>query len=223
MNECYLKDKCKKAISGECPYPDYCIKKFKTDKFYDFAQLTDKMRLPINLKTDPEDQVTFNELENIRRKVSEFVESGENLYLYSPITGNGKTAWSVNIIKAYIDSVWYKHELSTVALFVNVPRYLLSIKDAIGSHNEYAEQVKANIMDCPLVVWDDIATKDMTEFERENILSIIDYRFNSCLSNIFTSNVDPSDLREIIGKRLSSRIVGNTRKIQFTGRDQRLQ
>ena len=180
------------------------------------------MKYPISLKVDLEDQASHNELENIRRRVLDFIDNGENLYIYSAITGNGKTAWAVRLIQQYVDEIWYKHDLSTVALFVNVPRYLLSIKDAINSKNEYAEHIKECIMDVPLVVWDDIATKDMTEFERENLLSIIDYRFNSCLSNIFTSNVDPSDLYGIVGKRLSSRIVGNTKKIQFTGKDQRL-
>ena len=222
MKECYLKDKCKKYKNGTCMYPDFCIKKFKIDKFYEFAELSELMKKPINLPVDIEDQASYNELTNVIMRVESFVDDGENLYIHSPITGNGKTAWSVNIIKAYIDSIWYEHDLSPVALFVNVPRYLLSIKDAIGNKNEYADRVRSCIMDVPLVVWDDIATKDITEFESENLLSIIDYRFNSCLSNIFTSNVDPADLSGILGRRLSSRIVGNTKKILFTGKDQRL-
>ena len=223
MNKCFAEAGCKKVETHECPFPEFCIKNFKLNTFYNAACLSEKMKLPINVIADPEDQASFDLLENqYLKKINDFVDSGENLYLYSPITGNGKTAWAVKLLKAYIGSIWHKHDLSTVALFINVPRYLLSIKDSIKSKNDYAEHIKETVMDCPLVVWDDIATKDSTEFERENLLSIIDYRFNSGLSNIFTSNADPSDLWSAVGKRLGSRILGNTTQIQFTGRDQRL-
>ena len=107
-------------------------------------------------------------------------------------------------------------------MFISVPRYLLSIKDAISNNNEYANHIKQNVLDADLVIWDDIATKNMTEFETENVLSIIDARINLGKSNIFTSNITNTELPLYIGDRLSSRILGTSEPIKFVGEDKRI-
>lgn len=71
-----------------------------------------------------------------------------------------------------------------------------------------------------LVVWDDIATKTMTEFETENLLSIINTRIDNGKSNIFTSNISPSYLSDYIGERLASRVLYST-QFSFFGKDMR--
>ena len=77
------------------------------------------------------------------------------------------------------------------------------------------------IFDADIVVFDDIATKGITQFEAENLFSIIDTRMNMGKSNIFTSNIIPSQLNELLGPRLTSRIINLSTVIQFRGRDKR--
>ena len=221
---CYLSEKCKLFREGGCLFPNFCIKKFKIDKFFDLALLSETQRKNVDLYLDAtnNDYNTFVELSRIRSDILNFVKNGHNLYIYSSLTGNGKTSWAIKLLQAYISKVWYERELTCVCLFVSVPRYLLSIKDAISNNNEYAKHIKANVLNADIVVWDDIATKGMTEFETENVLSIIDARINMGKSNIFTSNISKEELPLYVGDRLGSRIIGTSEPIQFFGQDKRI-
>ena len=107
------------------------------------------------------------------------------------------------------------------ALFINVPKYLLAIKDNISQYNEYANAVKENALISDLVIWDDIGTKSATSFEHENLFSIIDYRLIENKSNIYTSNLNPTELCEAVGDRLYSRIINYSTVLEFKGADKR--
>lgn len=221
---CYLSDNCKKFGNGTCPYPEFCLKKFKQDKFFDLALISENQRVPVSLYLDANacDKSAFDCLNNIKNTIRDFVECGNNLYIFSTTTGNGKTAWSLKLAQSYIGKIWHEMDLQCEVLFIGVPRYLLSIKDAISNNNEYAKHIKENVLSANLVIWDDIATKGMTEFETENVLSIIDARINMGKSNIFTSNIQPQELPLYVGDRLASRILGTSEIIKFIGQDKRI-
>ena len=106
-------------------------------------------------------------------------------------------------------------------MFVNVPSFLIALKDNISKSNEYAECIKDNISSVDLVVWDDIAIKTATTYEMENLLSIINTRLMKNLSNIYTSNLIGQDLKDSLGERLYSRIINLSQVIEFQGQDKR--
>lgn len=222
-NDCYLTKQCKKYNSNNCPNESFCIKLFKVNELYDLSLLTDKQKQKVDLipGRNKEDLDAFLKLKNIQDNIVGFVNDGNNLYLYSSCTGNGKTSWAIKMIQSYINKIWYKTDLKCKALFINVPRYLLAIKDSISNDNEYSNYIKANILNADIVVWDDIASKVATQFEHENLLSIIDTRINTGKSNIFTSNVCPNDLKELTGDRLYSRIINYSENIRFISSDMR--
>ena len=221
---CYLNENCKAYKNGQCTFPNFCLKKFKVDKFYDLSllSLTQRKNTELFLDASNNDYDAFMKLNDIKKDILNFVNNGKNLYIFSTKTGNGKTSWSIKLLQAYISKIWYNHEIRCVGLFISVPRYLLSIKDAISNNNEYANHIKQNVLDADLVIWDDIATKNMTEFETENVLSIVDARINLGQSNIFTSNITNTELPLYIGDRLSSRILGTSEPIKFVGEDKRI-
>lgn len=221
-NECWIKDSCKKYLNNECT-EDFCMKLFKLDALYNMSQLSFEQRKHQNLLLDASrvDESAFTNLKDIQNNIEEFVTKGSNLYIYSKITGNGKTAWAVRLLQSYFNKIWYKTALECKGLFLSVPRYLLAIKDNISSFNEYADFVKNNILKADLVIWDDIGTKAATSFEHENMLSIIDNRMCCNKCNIFTSNVSPQGLRELAGDRLYSRIINYSTCLEFKGLDKR--
>ena len=171
--------------------------------------------------SDGSDKQAFIYLKSVQSNIKQEINSGINLYLYSETPGNGKTSWSLRLLKAYIYSIWAESNIETKALFINVPRYLLELKANIDEKTDYIQHIKQNVMNCDLVVWDDIATKAATEFEHEHLLSMIDYRLYSNKANIFTSNVYPNELGNLLGSRLASRIVNESRLVQFVGKDKR--
>ena len=107
------------------------------------------------------------------------------------------------------------------ALFINVPSFLLALKANINEPNEYYQHIKDNVLDCDLVIWDDIGNKIGTEFEISHLLSIIDTRINMGKANIYTSNIPPEQLGNLLDIRLGSRIANASECIQFRGGDKR--
>lgn len=224
-NNCFLHDRCKKFNNKECNLEDeiFCIKLFKLDYLYNESLLTDQQRKYIALRIDADgtDRDEFLRLKDIESNIESFIENGESLYIYSSNCGNGKTAWSIRLIQSYFNNIWHKCDLNCKALFINVPRFLLALKDSISNENPYVEHIRKNVLSADIVVWDEIGTKAVTQFEHEHLLSLINARIDSNKSQIFTSNLEPEELREAVGERLYSRVVNLSNIIQLKGSDKR--
>ena len=224
-NDCFLSDGCKKFNMGNCN-PDeehFCIKLFKLDYLYKESLLSTAQREYVALRIDADgtDRNEFLLLKKIEQNIEKFVNTGSSLYIYSNRCGNGKTAWSIRLIQAYFNVIWHKCDLNCKALFINVPKFLLSLKDSISNENDYIKHIKSKIADVDLVVWDEIGTKAVTQFEHEHLLSLINARVDFNKAQIFTSNLSPEQLREVVGERLYSRVVNLSTVVQLQGMDKR--
>lgn len=225
-NDCFLKDTCRTYKNNpqcECKSDNvFCEKLIRLDDLYSNSLLTDKQRIHVNLYPDADgtDEDEFTTLKCIENNIETFVNSGQSLYLYSLYPGNGKTSWSIRFIQAYFNHIWYT-QLGCKALFINVPRFLIELKNNITQTSEYIQCIKNNIESVPLVVWDDIGTKCATEFEMENLYTYINHRIDCGLANIFTANISPNDIGKIIGERLASRIISPSTICQLKGMDKR--
>ena len=81
--------------------------------------------------------------------------------------------------------------MKPIVLFIGVPRFLLELKANISQKSEYIEDIEDSVLDADLVVWDDIGSKNGTEFEVSHLLSIIDTRINNSVqSSVKTVNAD---------------------------------
>lgn len=160
-------------------------------------------------------------LKSIEINITDFVKGGKNLYIHSMICGNGKTAWSIKLLQAYLNKIWPESSLTCRALFINVPRFLLTLKDSISNQSDYIDHIKRYVLDADLVVWDEVGVKALTNYEHEHLLNLINTRLDNGKSNIYTSNLDSEELREKVGERLYSRIVNLSINIEFHGADKR--
>ena len=223
--DCYLYDNCKKYINNNCTLSDdsFCVKLFKLNYLFDESLLSDKQRTytPLFIDEDGTDREQFLCLKNIETNIEEFIANGDNLFLHSSTCGNGKTEWSIRLLQAYFNSIWYKCDLNCKALFINVPRFLLALKDSISSPSEYIDHIKKNVLDVDLVVWDELGIKNATQFEHEHLLNLINTRIDYSKSNIYTSNLNSVELQERLGERLHSRIVKLSTDIELFGKDKR--
>ena len=86
---------------------------------------------------------------------------------------------------------------------------------------EGSEHIKENVLTADLVIWDEIGTKEFTQFEHENILNLINARIDAGKSNIYTSNLSVDELRDAVGDRLYSRIILCSNDVPFVGLDKR--
>ena len=220
MCNCWLKENCKQL---HCKDEGGCLILYKLNYLYEEANIPEKLRktIPLRIDEDGTDREEFWKLADIQNNIVDFVEKGEQLYIHSSIAGNGKTSWSLRLVQAYFRKIWLKTDLRCRALFINVPSFLLALKDNISVKSEYVKHIKDNIFEADLVIWDDIGTKSATQFEHENLLSMIDQRINSGKANIFTSNLNDEEMHEALGDRLASRICNLGTNIEFKGGDKR--
>ena len=219
IESCLFADRCNKIDCDK----DFCVKKFKLDYLFDQALLSEKHKKELVLRVDADkrDLEAFKYLKSIQNSVEKFVENGDNLYIHSLISGNGKTSFAVKILKEYFYRIWSKSDLRCRGLYIHVPKYLISLKDNISEKSDYVQHIKKNALDADLVIFDEVGTKSLTSFEFENILTIINARLDYGKANIYTSNLTNEELLDNLGSRLYSRIVNNSNDVVFVGQDKR--
>lgn len=213
-------------LYNTCNHKDcnvFCMRYFKLKYLYDQALVSDEQRKRIDLRLDNTliDKEVFDRLHNIEMNVDTFVNNGSSIYMWSTMTGNGKTAWALRLMQSYFNKIWVKSDLSCRALFINVPKFFLSLKDNISEKSDYISHIKSNVLNADLVVWDEVALKTLTPFEMENLLSLINNRIDLGKSNVYTSNISPNELLNIVGDRLYSRIINKSDVLEFKGVDKR--
>ena len=153
--------------------------------------------------------------------INDFVLTGKNLLIYSENPGNGKTEWSKKLLLSWFDSIWSSTDLECRGLFVSLPKLISAMKSNISKSNEYFQYVNENLLTADIVVWDEMNYKDYSEFEHEYLLNVIDQRMSMGKSNIFTTNFRLDEIRKKLGSRLSSRVINNSIKVEFKGKDKR--
>lgn len=225
--ECIYKSSCKKK---DCDIwqditNNFCMRYFKIDKILDNAMLSPKQRKDIKLvlDSDKSDYNSYATLNKFKESIMNNIEDNVNLYIYSEITGNGKTSWAIKLLTEYVKKNWINIQInSRPVLFINVPQYLLELKLNIRSQSEYVQIVQDNFLKADLIVWDDIGTKTASDFELEYLLSMIDNRQRlERKIDIYTSNIIPTELQKYVGDRLASRILNTSQLIEFKGQDKR--
>lgn len=218
MENCVYTSRCNKIDCGK-----FCIKKYKLDSLYSAALMTENQKKHIELKidTDGTDFEEFKKLAEIEKTIEKFVSEGKNLYLHSPQAGNGKSSWSIRLVEAYFNKIWARSEPKCRALFISVPRFLLAMKENITAKNEYFNYIRDNVFEADLVVWDDLGSKQGSEFELSQLLSIIDNRLTMGKSNVYTSNLNRQQMYSALGERITSRVANMSIDIELRGADKR--
>lgn len=216
MENCYFESVCS---SRPCDKAG-CI------RYLEFNALIEKSKLPkryvayTELTAPQVDLEAYNELHGLQMIIDEFVLSGKQIYLWSRECGNGKTTWASKLLKAYFAKIWPGNQFKMRGYFVHVPTFLERLKDNISDKNDVNE-IKASLRNADLVIWDDIAVKNISEFEIGVLLHLIDYRVSNLKANIYTSNLAKQKLEALLGPRLASRIYNASKVIQFHGTDRR--
>lgn len=215
-------------LNEKCWYKEVCLYKKCAGciRFTEMKYLMDNSGIPpakqkpIQLIPNTDnDKKAFAKLQDIKDNIVDFVDNGSNLYIASKSTGNGKTSWSLKLVLKFFDSIWAGNGLRVRGLFIHVPSLLLELKDF---NNPVSSQFKKNLEECDLVVWDDIASTELSNYDYSQLLTYIDKRILSERSNIYTGNLTTKNqIHNVLGERLASRIFNNSQVIILDGKDQR--
>lgn len=218
MTECWYKKTCKN-YKEECQ--KNCIRYNEMLYMMESANIPKGNQFKNELIPNPIDLKNFEFLTEIKKDVVNFVKNGENLYIYSSIFGNGKTTWAIKIMQNYFNLKWLGNGFIQRGLFIHVPSFLTKFKEVINKKDETFEDLKKQLLEVDLVIWDDIATCKLTDYDHTNLSTYIDQRKLNGKANIYTGNLNERELVDALGNRLKSRVWNDSTIVELRGMDRR--
>ncbi len=221
MNDkCLYKSVCSKTTDDEICSTS-CIRYLQISRLIELSNLPELYKTPIRIHSEnaQDDIYAYTRLKQIKNNIVDFIKNGKNLYICSKYCGNAKTSWATKMMLKYFDATWSNSYDYTRGLYVHVPTLLSDLKN-FNNKPEYISRIK----DADLVIWDDLATKlnQLSEYEHEQLLILIDNRVANKKSNIYTSNITTeAELIANVGIRLTSRIYNSSEIVELVSADYR--
>lgn len=213
FDDCWYKEVC----TNECS--STCIRFLEMSYLMEHSGVPKKRQKPVSLTPSDDDYDTFVRLNKIRHNIVDFVEDGRSIYIYSENTGNGKTSWALKLMFKYFDEIWAGNGFRTRGLFIYVPTFISKLKDFNTVDAEF-EEMKRAIATADLVVWDDIGSSVLSNYDLTQLCNYLEQRIGE-KANIFTGNLGQDDLKSTFGDRLYSRIWNMSDRFEFKGKDRR--
>lgn len=144
----------------------------------------------------------------------DFDTHSPSLFMYGA-TGLGKTHLSLSIAREAIEKGYAVIYGSTQNLLSKLEREHFS---RAGEEKGVTEQM---LLDCDLLILDDLGAEFSTSFTVAAIYNIVNTRLNTGLPVIISTNLSPQELEAKYTQRITSRIVGNYTSLLFCGKDVR--
>lgn len=135
----------------------------------------------------------------------------KSLYLHGGI-GSGKTHLAVAVIKRLALACQYGKMITAAEMFAGIRREIEG-----ESHQTYNLAMQYY----PLVI-DDIGAERSTDWVREQLDMIVDYRYRYDLQTIYTSNLSLGELHKTASERVASRLSAMCIVLKLSGDDRRL-
>lgn len=158
-----------------------------------------------------------NVVKSCRSFITDFDHHYSNLLLYGN-TGVGKTFLANCIAKELLDSAHTVIYLTSFQLF----DILEKNKFAKGGDNYEAQEQFDYILDCDLLIIDDLGTELNNTFTTSQLYLCINERHLRQKSTVISTNLSWNDLNTVYSERIFSRITSNYILLKIVGDDIRL-
>lgn len=143
-----------------------------------------------------------------------FSESAESLFLYGK-TGLGKTHLSLSIASAAVEKGYG-------VIYGTAQNLLTKLeKERFGKAED--QDTEAMLLECDLLILDDLGTEFRTAFTVAEIYNLINTRELLHKPTIINSNLNLSEMKQAYTDRVTSRILGSYRILHFCGNDMRIE
>lgn len=207
-------------LEGDVAYPCRCMQTRKLENQFRNARISrelmncrfDRFRLEYYI-SEMGDQSHRERAAKALQAAKGFVnECQQNLHslgvLFTGPVGSGKTFLAAAIANELM-------EAQLKVLFLVVPDLLDELRATYKSNlNELDLLDTARTI--PVLILDDLGVHNYTDWTRNRLYSIINYRMNEQLPTIITSNLTLDEMEEYIGMRTTSRIIQSTRIFRLT-------
>lgn len=160
--------------------------------------------------------VPYNRMKEIFEYCKAYAEdfglSSPSLFLHGK-TGLGKTHLSLAIAGTVVNKGFGVIYGSAQNLLTKLEKERFSRR---GDENEGTEQ---SMLECDLLILDDLGAEFTTQFTVSAIYNIINTRLSRGVPTIVNTNLSPEELEEKYSQRITSRITGNYVSLPFMGKD----
>lgn len=156
-------------------------------------------------------------LDYCRKFSRSFAETGENLLIYGP-AGVGKTFLTHCVAREALEAAKSVLYLSSGQLFD-----LLSEKSFSYRKSEEQMAVHESIFQCDLLIIDDLGAEFTNAFTTSALFHCLNERILTHKSTIISTNLSPTELRNVYTERISSRLTSCFTLFKLSGGDIRRQ
>lgn len=151
-------------------------------------------------------------LDLCREYAADFDRNSPSLFMYGE-TGLGKTHLSLAIAGEVIKKGYGVVYDSAQNLLNKLER------EHFGKYNSSSSFIEDSVLECDLLILDDLGSEFETKFTVSEIYNIINTRTLSGLPTIISSNIGLDELTSRYGARITSRIIGTYELLLFCGKD----
>lgn len=208
----------------------HCFRQAVVDLLYAQSNIRERLQsenfdhFDINLYSETKDRrLGLSPRENIeyilntcRNFISHFDDRADNLLFYGN-TGVGKTFLTNCIAKELLDSahtVIYQSALSLIEILESHAFHRMEDEDS--------EDMCACILDCDLLIIDDLGTELSNAFTASQLFACLNNRLLNNKSTIISTNLSLDELQNIYSERIFSRLISYYQVILVIGDDIRI-
>ena len=203
--QCYrklIRDVAREELSVNSPLKKCTFESFSVDRYPDVIDSV----MGVNQREHMKDNYEY-----CKAFAENFTTNSRGIFMYGK-TGLGKTHLSLAIANVVIDKGFDVYYGS-----------VQSIMDKLeGEHFgrlPREESIKEDILNCDLLIIDDLGTEFATQFTNAEIYNIVNTRILASLPTIISTNLDFNEISEKYSQRVASRIVGSCDSMYFCGKD----
>jgi len=207
-------------LNGDAAMPCSCVKQANLENLIRSSNLPDNfINCSLNNFSfkyyakdikDPETGLSYFDLAKYAHKAAKdfverfFIDPKTDGLLFTGNVGSGKTYLACSIANALLKQ-------GRLVLFVEVSDLLDKIRSTYdhGRNPDDASeyQLLETARQVPLLILDDLGAHNYTDWTKNKIYSIINYRLNQRLPVIVTTNIKLDDIMEYLGERTTSRLL----------------
>lgn len=218
-------------LDGDVARPCPCMQQRKLENRFRHARISrdllkcrfEQFKFDYYGAANPNDENHLGSARKALQAGREFVNNyrinsyGLGLLLTGPV-GSGKTFLAASIANELIES-------GNQVLFLVVPDLLDELK---ATYNKRTDLTELDLLDTartiPILILDDLGAHNYTDWVKNRIYSIINFRMNEQLPTVITTNLTLEEMDEYLGDRTTSRLLQMSRVFRLTcDQDIRLQ
>ncbi|SDH15096.1 ATP-binding protein [Desulfosporosinus hippei] len=215
------------VLEGDIAYPCSCMETKKLENQFRHARISREL---MNCRLDKFrfDYYSADLAESHREGAAKALKAAKSFVddclrspyglglLFTGPVGSGKT-----YLAAAIANELMEHNLKV--LFLIVPDLLDELRATYKSDLNELDLLDS-ARSIPILILDDLGAHNYTEWTRNRLYSIINYRLNEQLPTVITSNLSLDEMEDFLGLRTTSRIIQSSRIFRLTvQKDIRLQ